>query len=436
LRILFVCSEPPDAPSAGSIIQTYHFLRLLSSDHEVGVWSYASDDPERMELVRARCAYTSFERPRSCHPIRNRLEWITGRDPMARWGYRGEDVLRSLDVAIGEFAPDFVQFEQLHVAWPLLKLVHRKRRPRLIFNAHDAVYVMLERAGASSPPKKAIQNLLSSWFCRQVKRVELEISHTADAVFCVSEIDARMLELPSRAKRYFVTPNGVDTEYFQPLTSKLPDAPPTLVFVGNLTYGPNSDAIQYYAEQIHPRLRERKPDLRLIVVGPVPPALERHRQTRGIVFAGFQRDIRPYFQEADISIVPLRSGSGTRFKILESWAMARPVISTTIGAEGLPYRDGENILVADSPDTFARRVLELLDGRGLASGLVQRGRRIVEEQFSWQRIVGDLRGHYGQIVGGAPGCDPAVTAPWPASRCTEGGDAIRQTGDQEPKMSL
>jgi len=160
-----------------------------------------------------------------------------------------------------------------------------------------------------------------------------------------------MLELPRRAKQHYITPNGVDTDHFQPLPPKPAGSPPTLVFV-----------------VISPMPEHRRgavvcrADASAIARGPFELAvdyrrpgacrLEKYRDIPGLEFVGFQREIRPFFQQADMSIVPLRSGQRHAIKILESWAMGRPVVSTTIGAEGLPYRDGENILIADDPATF------------------------------------------------------------------------------------
>jgi glycosyltransferase involved in cell wall biosynthesis len=143
---------------------------------------------------------------------------------------------------------------------------------------------------------------------------------------------------------------------------------------------------------MHEPLRREFPRLKLLVVGAVTEPLRRFESVPGVQFVGFQSDIRTYFQQAHVNIVPLRAGSGTRFKILESWAMGRPVVSTTVGAEGLPFRDGDNILVADSSSDFCSRIGLLLRDPGIRRRLAEAGRRVVQEQFSWQTIVAHLDG--------------------------------------------
>jgi glycosyltransferase involved in cell wall biosynthesis len=160
-----------------------------------------------------------------------------------------------------------------------------------------------------------------------------------------------------------------------------------------MNYAPNLDAIEFYMDQMHGALRAEFPNLKLLVVGGVTERLQKYESTPGVEFVGFQPDMRPYFDAAHLSIVPLRAGSGTRFKILESWTMGRPVVSTTIGAEGLPFQDAQNILIADLPDAFCRQVSRLLRDAALRSQLSAAGRAVVEKRFSWQSIVKDLDGH-------------------------------------------
>jgi glycosyltransferase involved in cell wall biosynthesis len=322
--------------------------------------------------------------------IGRRWAWLSGRNPMARWGYHGPELKQSLRVAVEEFRPDVVQCEQLYLAHFFMALLGDQDRPRLVFNAHDAIHVVLERSRPSRAEVSVSRYLLDSWFVAAVRRMEAKVVRKADLVCCVSSTDADSLRLPTEAQRFAITANGVDIDYFSPTPDLPASHPPLLVFAGSMTYEPNADAIEFYMERMHGGLRTEFPNLKLLVIGSITERLRKYQSVPGVEFVGFQRDIRPYFDAAQLSIVPLRAGSGTRFKILESWAMGRPVVSTTIGAEGLPFQDMRNILIADTPDAFCIKVSELLRDADLRSRLSVAGRALVEAEFSWQGIVSNL----------------------------------------------
>jgi glycosyltransferase involved in cell wall biosynthesis len=182
-----------------------------------------------------------------------------------------------------------------------------------------------------------------------------------------------------------VVPNGVDCEHFRPVGLELPGR--TLLFFGALDYYPNVDAILSFHDAIWPRLRDRYPDLELDIVGRQPPAAVRALASDArIGVSGFVDDIRPWIERASVVVVPLRAGSGTRLKVLEAMAMARPVVSTRIGVEGLDVVDGTHLLVADSTEEFAHAVEMFLDDPGMGRALGLTGRALVEAHYDWRAI--------------------------------------------------
>jgi polysaccharide biosynthesis protein PslH len=393
VRILFLCNTPPLSPTSGAVIQTYHFMRLLGERHEIGVWAVSPRQHAKAEFgaLGEKLAYRRFVPLPKERRVGRRWAWLSGINPMARWGYHGSELEISLRTAVEEFRPDIVQCEQLHVAHFFLGLEQQPRPPLLVFNAHDAIHVVLARSRSQSASRP--RQLLDIWFVAAVRRMEKAVVRKADLVCCVSDTDAEALDLQRESKRFAVTPNGVDVDYFSVLPDPIATDAPVLAFTGSMNYAPNADAIEYYVQDMHETLRGEFPSLKLNVIGTVTDRLRKYSSLPGLQFVGFQSDTRPYFEEAQISIVPLRAGSGTRFKILESWAMGRAVVSTTIGAEGLPYHDGENILIADSPADFCSRVALLLRDSELRKRLATAGRTVVEQHFSWQKIVADLERH-------------------------------------------
>jgi len=163
----------------------------------------------------------------------------------------------------------------------------------------------------------------------------------------------------------------------------------TLLFVGTMSYPPNADAVRFFCKQIFPLIRQRVPDVKLCVVGLEPPPEVRALEALGnIVVTGEVEDLTEYYRQAQVVIVPMRAGAGTRLKILEAMALGRPVVSTSVGCEGLAVRHGEHLMVADQPADFAGQVIELLANHEQRRRLCQRARRLVEQHHDWN-VIGE-----------------------------------------------
>jgi glycosyltransferase involved in cell wall biosynthesis len=180
-------------------------------------------------------------------------------------------------------------------------------------------------------------------------------------------------------------PTGVDVDYFAP-NSNAATEPFNLVFTGSMDWLPNEDAIRYFTEQILPIIKRRVPQTTLTVVGrnPYPRLVELSRRDPSIQVTGRVEDVRPYMERASAYIVPLRIGGGTRLKIYEAMSMEKPIVSTSVGAEGLPLRDGCELLLADTPETFAERVLSVITNESFARELGGRAAAAVREHFGWR----------------------------------------------------
>jgi glycosyltransferase involved in cell wall biosynthesis len=162
---------------------------------------------------------------------------------------------------------------------------------------------------------------------------------------------------------------------------------PTVLFLGSLDYQPNQDAIHYFRSEIWPLIQRQAPATRWLIAGRSSTQDLRALAAPNIEVAGWVADARDPLHSSDVMVVPLRSGSGTRLKILESWAAGLPVVSTSIGAEGLDVSDGENIVLADDPCQFAEAVLKVLRNPELSRRLADNGRQLVEERYDWRAIA-------------------------------------------------
>lgn len=220
-------------------------------------------------------------------------------------------------------------------------------------------------------------------------RHERQQARSFDMSITVSEDDARALrEIAPRAKTV-VVPNGVDTNYFDNAT---PDGeePQSLVFTGSMSYQPNVEAMTYFTQRIYPHILQMCPSVRLYIVGrsPAPEIEALGVQHPGRVFVtGTVDDVRPFLRRAAVVVVPLRNGGGTRLKILEALAMHKPVVSTTVGAEGLAVIDKKHILIADDDQQFADSVVSLVKDSAKRQRLGEAGRRLVEARYDWRHIA-------------------------------------------------
>jgi glycosyltransferase involved in cell wall biosynthesis len=172
------------------------------------------------------------------------------------------------------------------------------------------------------------------------------------------------------------------------------------MFLGNYPHDPNRDAVMYFATEVWPSVKSRVPGSRFLVVGrgPTPDMLELAGRDPSVEITGQVDDVRPYFDRSDAFVCPVRLGGGFRGKVLEAMASGVPVVSTGLGAEGLPARDGENILLADSPGGLADATVKLLTDQSLRERLAASARELMVEHFSWQKGVEILEGVLEDVV--------------------------------------
>ena len=228
---------------------------------------------------------------------------------------------------------------------------------------------------------------LKRWFfgmqARRMFEYERWACRNSAHVISVSAVDSERMKERFALTNVTDVPTGVDVEYFRCEEKCEPVA--DLVFTGSMDWLPNIDGIRWFAEEVLPLIRQQKPDCTLAVVGrrPTPEVEELASRFTGVKVTGTVPDIRPYLWGSAVAIVPLRIGGGTRLKIYESMAAGVPVLSTTVGAEGLDCRDGRDIMLADSPEDFARRAVELLNDAGRRREIADAALDRVITSFSW-----------------------------------------------------
>jgi glycosyltransferase involved in cell wall biosynthesis len=254
--------------------------------------------------------------------------------------------------------------------------------PTLLFE-HNVEYMIWKRLHAVETRAWRRALLAAEW--RRMRRYEARACRQARLTVAVSEADRALLAASAPGADIRAIPTGVDAAYFHP--NGTAEKPARLVFTGSMDWYPNEDAIIHFMEAILPRLRRRIPGLTIAVVGRNPSErLKALGAAKGVQITGTVDDVRPYVAEAAVYVVPLRIGGGTRLKIFEALAMGKAVVSTSVGAEGLPMTPGQHFLQADSPEDFAKAVLALLEDVPRRRAIGEAGRRLVEARYSWAQV--------------------------------------------------
>jgi len=225
---------------------------------------------------------------------------------------------------------------------------------------------------------------------RRLRRYEEKVLPSFHGAVVCSPEDGASTRTQAPATAIEIIANGADTDYYRPTiaAARSPQRQePTILLLGTMHYYPNIDATHYFFNAIYPLLRKRYANLRLLIVGHHPPPTIRALDDQpGVTVTGSVDDVRPYFASSSLLAVPLRLGGGTRLKITEAMAAGLPVVSTTIGAQGLAVQHERDLLLADDPSAFGAAIQRLLDDPSLGRRLAEAGRKLVESQYSWQAL--------------------------------------------------
>ena len=230
------------------------------------------------------------------------------------------------------------------------------------------------------------------WYIQYLKmrRYEKKMCTRFTQNACVSEIDRMTFSHIAPNALFHIVPNGVDIDYFHNNSKVV--SKKDIIFIGSLDWPANLDAIEFYRSSIWPEIKRLNVDITLKVIGKTRDNRKLPEITgSGIEYLGFVKDIRPYVWSSLAFIVPLRIGGGTRLKILDAMAMGIPVISTSIGCEGIEVSNRHNIIIADTAKDFAIEIRRISEDAALRKQLSQQGRSLVESRYSWETIYGELR---------------------------------------------
>lgn len=404
MHILWLKTELLHPIDKGGRIRTYHMLAALKREHRI---TYLTLDngraaPDAAERALEYChdlIRVPFDeaRRRSATFWWELVENLVSPLPYAVAKYRSPRMRAEIARAVQQGGVDVVVCDFL---FPAVNVPDGLPCRTVLFQHNVEAAIWERHAGVRSNPI-AKRYFAEQW--RRMTRFERDTCRRFDRVVAVSRADAERLERDYDIAGVGDVPTGVDTDYFRPAGRARPE-PRALVFTGSMDWMPNEDGIVWFVEDVLPRIHDRLPDVTLTVVGRNPPekilALARHDQRLRVT--GTVPDVRPWMEGAAIFVVPLRVGGGTRLKIFEAMAMERPLVSTSIGAEGLPLVNGEHAIIADGADAFAQAVCGLMQDPGRAATMGQTAAAWVRRHYGWDRAAATFASLLAEQRGGAP----------------------------------
>lgn len=363
MNILFLSTRSPYPLISGHSLRTYHILRGAAQNHNVTFVTFVQLPEhelkkENLDHLKSFCkAVYPFEIPADMSKITfAKMLFLNLFSPLpfVAQKYDAPRMRQKIREIIQKEHIDLVHVDLL----PLTTYINEfENLPKILVN-HNVESIRLYRWFKTEPNPVKKAYLGFQWL--KLKTFERSSMNKFDGCVVVSEIDRELLLKMGVSSNIFVVPNGTNIKFFKPSDGKVVEN--SVLWIGHMDVHTNKDAVLYFWKEIYPILKKKYPEVKMTFVGTAPPKeiADAAQKDGHIKATGFVNDIRPYIDEAAVMVVPIRIGSGTRLKILDAMAMGKAIVSTSVGCEGLNVNDGKDILIADYPEDFAVKTIELL----------------------------------------------------------------------------
>jgi len=404
MKIMIVTPFPPVPGVSGGGTAVFNLIRNLAPRHEVVCLTFARrEELPRLAELEPYCAEavavpfpggtgisilerTLYLAHRCLH---NLLSFVT-LTPVLVWKCRSGAMRKALRRTIERHRPDAV-----HICFPqMADYVRECREVPAVMDTQDVATVSTRRRAASAPNMTAKAYYLLQWLFW--RRYESHYYRMFGKVLTLTRQDAAALQGLVPELDVYADAIGVDIGALPVLEQR--NAAHTIGFLASFAHQPNVDAALFFAKAVFPLIRERMRDAEFVVAGKNPPEALRNRPADGIRCVGFVDDVPSFYGDVAVAVAPLRYGGGIKIKVLEAMACGKPVVTTSVGAEGIAAADDGALVLADEPAAFAEAVVSLLNDQSRRRELGERGRQLVERRFTWRRVMDDLDGIYTRLV--------------------------------------
>lgn len=395
-KILMLTPYLPYPPVSGGRMRTYSLVKRLAQDYDITLVCFGRPEEKTFDLepMREFCELIVIDRPSSPSVKKAAFLSVTTIKPLTMQLYHTVEMQQTIQRLLNERTFDAIHVESFY----MLQNIPPDTQIPLLLSEPAIEYIAWWRHAQVA--QSLVQRPGLALEALKMRIFEPRAWKKADLVGAMSEIDAKIIQKAAPGVKTVLTPNGVDVDYFQPGSGERDAA--NAIFMGDYKYFPNTDAALYFIEAILPLIRAKRPDFTLTLLGkdPAPELVDLSKQSdSGVIVTGLVDDTRPYLTQATMFVCALRSGSGTRFKLMEALACGLPVVSTAVGCEGLNAEHGKQMLIADSPQAFADAVLKLIHEPELARQLAQQGRAWVVEHHAWEHSAALVAEAYRTLAG-------------------------------------
>ncbi|MGA9119094.1 MAG: glycosyltransferase, partial [Bacteroidota bacterium] len=370
-------------PVSGVIKRNHHLFLQAARRHEVSVITLGDQDEDAFRRCFGRLFKESVRiparRPGWRAKLRSLLLLVTGRSE-ARHLH-----MRRMQKAIDRFLRD-QRFDLIHLSTPFLFYYRFPKGTTVVCDTHNVEYDNVQRMYREA--RGVVRRIFFFLVYHTIRRDEIHNLRKSDVIMATSERDATLFRQQLPEKRFVVVPNGVDVDRFMPDPGGI--VPHSVVFTGLMEYYPNEHGVLYFMEKVFPLIQREVPDTRVYIVGAKPSPRVTRWASPQVEVTGYVEDVRPYLARAQVAVIPLWIGGGTRLKALEAVAMKKPIVSTSVGCEGITFTNGADVLIADTPESFAAAVVRLFSDAALRNALAEAAYRDLLPRYRWETVGGRL----------------------------------------------
>jgi len=392
VKILMIVTKTPYPATSGGAILIYNTIKYLAlRGHNITLVSITDGAREDTELKKW-CRWVPVQKDTRTS-FKGLFFNLFSKTPYTISKYCTDRVKKKIEKLLEENDFDVVHIEQLHLAYYGLFVKKRFKLP-VVLRQENVETEIMERfyKNCRNPFVKAYAYLQY----RKIYAYESKICEIFDECLMITKKDVERIKTMSPKVKATMVPAGVDVSYFSPIG--IAEEPYSVVSVASMDWLPNVEGILWFYKDVFPLVKERISKAKLYIIGRNPPPNIRKIESKDVIVTGFVEDVREYMAKGQVFVVPLKTGSGMRIKILNALAMGRPIVSTLVGCEGINVTDGRDISIADTPENFAQKVVALLDDGSKRRKMGREGIKLVRERYRWEQIVEQIESEYVKML--------------------------------------
>lgn len=398
MNILFLCNKSPYPPKEGGpIAMNVNIRGLIDAGHKVKVVALNTNkyfiEPEEIpEKYKKETDIEFVYVDLSIKPTDAFLNLFSDKSYHVE-RFVTDDVNKKLIQIFKENSFDIVQLEMLYMA-PYLETIRKYSDAKIILRAHNIEYLIWERITSVT------KNPLKKWYIgnltKKLKNYELSVMDKFDGIATITAKDAEFFRNAGCRIPLTDIPFGIDTGKYEPKYSEEKDI--SLFHLGSMNWMPNEEGVRWFLDNAWPVINKENPNLKFYLAGRMMPDWLTNLRMNNVEVIGEVDDATEFINEKGIMIVPLLSGSGIRIKIIEGMALGKTIISTTIGAEGINYKDGRDILIADTPEEFSKAVSKCINDKDYCVSIGKNARKLIENDHNITKIIDKLVRFYNKVI--------------------------------------